>query len=149
MINGGWYERYLSIWITRPWLLPCFKVIYFTAYSFGIVFIYFCNIVKLILRTPLKSLWLFLGLIVGPFMYCFNELCVLDLMMCNMWLWSINFYPFFILLLQQYCSVFTEDNGILPECPHSAPINTSCDITIDNLDNIKALRQMKVEFCRK
>ena len=46
------------------------------------------------------------------------------------------------MLLQQYCSVFTEDNGILPECPESAPINTLCDKTIDDLDIIKAIRQM-------
>ena len=46
-----------------------------------------------VLRTPLRSLWLFSGLIVGPFMYCTNKLCVLELMMYNMWLWSLNFYP--------------------------------------------------------
>jgi len=46
------------------------------------------------------------------------------------------------ILLQQYCSVFTEDNGTLPECPQSAPINTLCDIAIDDLDIIKAIRQM-------
>ena len=46
------------------------------------------------------------------------------------------------ILLQQYCSVFTEDNGILPDCPQSAPINTLCDITIDDLDIIKAIRRM-------
>ena len=46
------------------------------------------------------------------------------------------------ILLQQYCSVFTEDNGILPECPQSAPTITLCDITLDDLDIIKAIRQM-------
>ena len=33
-------------------------------------------------------------------------------------------------------------DGILPEYPQSASINTLCDITIDNLDIIKAIRQM-------
>jgi len=46
------------------------------------------------------------------------------------------------ILLRQYCSVFTEDNGTLPECPQSAPLNTLCDISIDDLDIIKAIRQM-------
>ena len=99
MINGGRYERYLSVWFTRPWLLSCCKLIYFTAYLIGTVFLYLCNIVKFILRTPLRSLCLFLGLIVGPFMYCTNRLWALDLMMYIMWLWSINFYNFILLSL--------------------------------------------------
>ena len=70
LINGGCYERYLSIWFRRPWLFPCCKGIYFTAYLIGNIFIYFCNIVKIILWTPLRSLWQLLGLIVGPFMCC-------------------------------------------------------------------------------
>ena len=46
------------------------------------------------------------------------------------------------ILLQQYCSVFTADDGTLPECPQSVPINTLCDMTIDDLDIVKAIRQM-------
>ena len=33
-------------------------------------------------------------------------------------------------------------DGILPEDPQSTSINTLCDITIDNLDINKAIRQM-------
>ena len=33
-------------------------------------------------------------------------------------------------------------DGRLPEYPQSAPINTLCDITIDDLDIIKAIRQI-------
>ena len=83
LINGGWYKWYLSIWFTGPWLFPCCKDINFTAYLIGYVFIYFSNIVKLILRIPLRSLWQFLGLFVGPFIYFTNKLCVLDLMVNN------------------------------------------------------------------
>ena len=46
------------------------------------------------------------------------------------------------ILMQHYRSVFTEDYGTLPECPQSAPLNTLCDISIDDLDIIKAIRQM-------
>ena len=42
----------------------------------------------------------------------------------------------------QYCSVFTENNEILPECPQSAPINTLCYISSDYLDITKAIRQV-------
>ena len=78
-------------------MFPCCKVIYFTAYLIGIVFIHFCNIVKSILRTPLRSLWLFLELIVGPFVYWTKELCVLDFMMYYMWPRSIIFFIILIL----------------------------------------------------
>ena len=47
---------------------------------------------------PLRSLWLFLGLIAGQFTYCSNLLWVLDLMVYEMWLWS-NFFSFYPLSL--------------------------------------------------
>ena len=113
LINGSWDEWYLSLRFTRPRLFPCCKVICFTAYLIGTIFVYLCNIVMLILRTPLRSLWLFLGLIVGPFMCYTNKLCVLDFMMYNMWPWSINFQLFYpsslslcLCYLNQQCMIF-------------------------------------------
>ena len=49
---------------------PCCKLIHFI--------IYFCYIVKLFFKAPLRCLWLFLGLIVGSSTYGSNLLCVLD-----------------------------------------------------------------------
>ena len=46
------------------------------------------------------------------------------------------------LLLKQYCSVFTIDNGVLPDCPQSVPADTLCDITVHDRDIIKAIRHM-------
>ena len=74
---------FIIIFFTMVIMLSC-KVIYFTAYLIGIIFIYFCNIVKIILRTPLRSLGLFFGLIMGPFICFTKELCVPDLKMYNM-----------------------------------------------------------------
>ena len=45
------------------------------------------------------------------------------------------------LLLRQYRSVFTHDNGILPDSPQSVPANTFCDIVVDDRDIIKAMRK--------
>ena len=46
------------------------------------------------------------------------------------------------LLRRQYCSVFTRDNGVLPDCPQTVLRDTICDISVDDCDIIRAIRQM-------
>ena len=46
------------------------------------------------------------------------------------------------LLLRQYCSVFTRDNGVLPDCPQWVPVDTICDIAVEDSDIIKAMKNM-------
>ena len=86
----------MSIWFTIPWLFPYCKLKHFVGYLIWIILIYFCNIVKLIFKMPLTSLWLLLGLIAVPFTNGSNLLCVLHLMV-YMWPWSIIVYLCFII----------------------------------------------------
>ena len=61
-------------------------------------------------------------------MYCTNKLCVLDLMMYNMWMWSINFYPFFLYFSFSCPPIFPFSYVIAPslsvcKCCHQLPYN--------------------------
>ena len=42
---------------------------------------------------------------------------------------------------RHYCSVFTRDNGVLPDCPHTVLRDTVCDISVDDCDIIRSMRQ--------
>ena len=45
-------------------------------------------------------------------------------------------------LSYQYASVYTDDNGIYPECVQSAPIDSLCDMIVTDRDIIAAIREM-------
>ena len=55
--NVLWKEQKLSIWSTLLWLFPCCKFIYFIAYLKKKYFIHFSIHVRLLFKTPSKSLW--------------------------------------------------------------------------------------------
>ena len=46
------------------------------------------------------------------------------------------------LLRRQYCSVFTRDTGVLHDCPQTVLRDTICDISVDDCDIIRAMRQI-------
>ena len=100
----------MAMWFTIPWLFPCCKLMHFIAYLFGFIFVYFCNIVKPKFKAPSRSFWLFLGMIVGLFTYGSNLLRVFDLIVYNMWPWSINFYLSSLILI-----LFLETHFCVPE----------------------------------
>ena len=52
------------------------------------------------------------------------------------------------ILQQQYCSVFTIDNGIFPECPQRvADSDSLCNIVLSDRDIINAIRHLNSNSC--
>ena len=52
------------------------------------------------------------------------------------------------ILQQQYCSVFTRDNGILPDCPQRVTdTDTLCNIVLSDRDIINAIRLLNSNSC--